>query len=1064
MSNAYLQTPALAGDKLIFVTDDDLWSVSRFGGIARRLTNDEGRSLSPKISTDKTKIAYLANHHGQADLYQIPIQGGMTERITYHGLTNLGEWIDNQRIYVGTNHDSMVGKLTHLKEVNTRSKEMVSLPYGPASCLVKNKKKQVLGRNIGNPARWKRYRGGTAGTLWVDSSGNHQFKQILKKLKTNLANPLWINDRIFFISDHEGIGNIYSCRDNGTNLKRHTNQDEFYVRSFSYDENLIAYQAGGDLFLLDLKSNTSHKIDIEVPSSFNQAKPRIEYAEDFLQDFALSEGAHEILINTRGKLMVQAPWGEAPIFLGREDSRYKFPLFVKDHYLAVELDREQEETLVLFDEEQLKRKVIASKQSWGKIYGVTPSPNGDKVALYNNRCELWIVDIPSGRHQLVEQNKFHFFQKVSWSPCGHYLAFESGIDARRMAIKLYNLNSKKSTIVIPPINRDSSPEFSPCGKYLYFIGIREFHPLHNETHFEYAFPFATRPYAICLAKDTPSPLEQFHNYGDDDDENENAKDKKGKKKKITHIDWDGLSNRIVPLPVELGGYTELFAAKDKLLFTKHKNQGISPYSSHRDDSTYASLYCYCFKENKKELYQPKVLAASSSHDFRFLMIFSDDRLRIISTENKPTDGESNSKKDGWIDLERSKFRLDPKKEWAEMYREAWILQREHFWTKDMSKVDWQQVYRRYLPILEKVHTRAEFSDLMWEMQGELGTSHCYEMGGDYHRRPPAHQNGYFAASFKTNSRTKKLEITSMAKGNSWIKSERSPLLDPEISLQIGDQIIGINGIEVSTVFELERECEGKAGQKINLEVKRKGAKDNEFLPVVLLNSNADILYRDWVNANRDYVHKKSKGKLGYIHIPDMYIKGYSEFCRQFVSESQYQGLVVDVRFNGGGHISQHILKMLSQKTLGFDQTRYFGNEAYPMYSVNGPMVCLTNELAGSDGDIFSHCFKLMKLGKLIGKRTWGGVVGIWPRITLNDGSMTSQPEFSFWFKDVGWQVENYGTDPDIEVEILPQDWMKNKDTQLDKAIEVCLKDAKRTPPLVPDLNKRPSLKLPKLPK
>jgi tricorn protease len=1070
MNHAYLQTPSLAGDTLIFMTDDDLWSVSRFGGMARRLTTDEGRPLRPCVSPDKSHIAYLANNHGQYDLYIIPLQGGVAKRITYHGVSKISGWKDNQTIIISSDQHSFTYRVGFLKEVNIHTGNIKDINLGPASCLYKNGKKQLLGRNIGDPARWKRYRGGTAGTLWVDLQGNNNFSQILTKLKTNLANPMWIDDRIYFISDHEGIGNIYSCNEKGHGLKRHTHQDEFYVRSFTYDQGILVYQVAGDLYQLELKSKAESKIEINVVSSFAQSKERFEYADDFLQDFDISNAADEIIISSRGKLLLQAPWGEAPFHLGDLDKRYKHPTFVKDHILAVELDDQHEETLVIFDEDELTKKTLAKKHSWGKIYQVAPSPEGNKVVIITNRGEIWLVDIPSGKVKLVEKSKHHFSFSVNWSPCSEYITFDSILDNRKTAVKVYELSTAKSKVLITPINKDSSPVFSPCGRYLFFIGIREFHPMHLETHFEYCFQGATRPYVVNLTADTPTPMDLFLNFSDDeDDEDEKTehkeKSKKKKKKEKTKINWQGIEHRITPIPVELGGYVDLYSAKDRIFFLHRELEGNNPYGSHwSDDHSGYDLYSFCFKENKKELFQSKVSDLVESRDKKFFLVTSDDRLRIIHTDSKPSDGEGNNKKDGWIDFDRTKFRHDPKAEWRQMYKEAWILQREQFWSPDMSKIDWEKVYLRYLPLLEKVNTRYELSDLLWEMQGELGTSHAYEIGGDYHRRPPGHYTGFFAARFKANPKSKNLEIVEMAKGSSWIDQERSPLLAPEVGLKPGDQILGVNGIKVQTQLELERECEGKADQKINLEVKRKGKKDSEFVLVKLLSDFSNTRYRDWVEKNKEYVHKKSNGKLGYVHIPDMHLKGYSEFYRHFISECQYEGLVVDVRYNGGGHISQHILKIIAQKTLGFDQTRYSGIEPYPLYSINGPLVCITNEHAGSDGDIFSHSFKLMKLGKLIGKRTWGGVIGIWPKVGLNDGTITTQPEYSFWFKDVGWKVENYGAEPDIEVEILPQDWRKNKDPQMDKAIEVALKELKQRPSLKAKFEKKPNLKLPKLPR
>ncbi|MCO4755055.1 MAG: PDZ domain-containing protein, partial [Bacteriovoracaceae bacterium] len=385
----------------------------------------------------------------------------------------------------------------------------------------------------------------------------------------------------------------------------------------------------------------------------------------------------------------------------------------------------------------------------------------------------------------------------------------------------------------------------------------------------------------------------------------------------------------------------------------------------------------------------------------------------------------------------------------------------------MSKINWQQVYKRYLPLLDKVHTRFELSDLMWEMQGELGTSHAYEGMGDYHREMYPSRNGYLGGKFKWIEKEKAFEVQEIHSGDSWIPGADSPLNAPSVGLKKKDLIYGVDGQKFKNANSLDEALIGKAGAKVNLAIARKktkkGYEDQEFVVVSTLVDEHMMLYRQWVDKNKEYVHKKSGGKLGYIHVPNMGPWGFSEFYRNFLTEVNHEGLVIDIRYNGGGHVSQHLLKILAQKKVGFDTTRYFGVEPYPMYAP-GALVCLTNEHAGSDGDIFPHSFKLMKLGKLVGKRTWGGVIGIWPRVGLNDGAYTTQPEFSFWFKDVGFGVENFGTKPDIEIDNTPKDFADGKDAQLDKAIQVGLQDVRKNPDLKPNFKDYPDLKLPKLPK
>jgi tricorn protease len=348
---------------------------------------------------------------------------------------------------------------------------------------------------------------------------------------------------------------------------------------------------------------------------------------------------------------------------------------------------------------------------------------------------------------------------------------------------------------------------------------------------------------------------------------------------------------------------------------------------------------------------------------------------------------------------------------------------------------------------------------MWEMQGELGTSHCYEFGGEY-RPAPAYRIGHLGIDHKFNTKKKAYEITKIVKGDHWVDKNRSPLMNPGLEVTAGWFVTSVNGQALTPDFSPEKAMVNLAGQEVQIGVMNPTGKIKKNITVKTMINDLDARYRDWVEGNREYVHSQSKGKLGYLHIPNMGTEGLREFHRYFLAEVDYDGLVVDVRNNGGGSVSGLLLQKLARKRIGYDLTRWWGANSYPADAPMGTMVCLTDEFAGSDGDIFSHSWKLMKLGKLIGKRTWGGVIGIWPRNTLVDGTLTSQPEFSFWFKDVGWGVENYGTDPDIEVEIMPSDYEKGIDPQLDMGIKVAMEELKANPPLRPDFGNKPQLPLP----
>lgn len=1088
-NNAYLKEPSLHSGQVCFVTDDDLWKVGLDSDVAIRLTSEKGTSNSPHYSPDGSQIAYTTNVSGQRDLYIIPSSGGISQRVTFYGDVSISGWKNSHTLIFQSAHGTFSQRERVLFELDIKTKTSTALNLGHASTLKAGPGKlSLLGRNLGDPARWKRYRGGTAGTLWVDKTGTNNFKQVLTNLKTNLSNPVWVSKRIFFISDHQGIGNIYSCDENGKGIKRHTDQSEYYVRSFSMDDQQIVYSCGADLWITSLKKGNGEKLCFHVPSSFDQSMPRFVSPVEDLHDYVLAQDAEELTCCVRGQLFSMPPWSGAPMRIGDKSTRYKRPSYLYDdkkdelHLLAVGMEPEGEEELFLFDMDTLKKKKLGGKTDWGKIYQTVASPDGKSIAVSNNRCELYIVSV-AGKALKIDRNKNFHFSGLNWSPDGSFLAYEYKIENEKTGIKVYDTKTKKSRMLITPISYDGSPHFDPTGEYLYFIGNREFHPVYNETHFDLGFPFASRIYALVLKKDGISPLELHLDFEAEDSAPEEEEENKEETKKLTkkvkdkikkekeeeeklkvEIDFDGIENRIISMPVPLGGYRHVTVVKDKIYWLKEPIKGIDPAG---ESGGGHELGGYDFKVRKSFNIDTSVWTMRASRCKKYLMYDEGDDLRIIKTDQRPTEDDGYNRKDGFIDLKRIRAKIDPTSEWKQMYKEAWVLQREHFWTANMSKIDWKKVYTRYASLLKKVHTRAEFSDLMWEMQGELGTSHAYEYMGDYHRETYHARSGFLGGNFRWIQKEKAFEVTKVYSGDSWIPGADSPLNASSVGIKKGDLIFAIDGQSFSDATSLDEALVGKAGLKINLTLARKkvksGHEDQEFIVVTTLFDEHALLYRQWVDSNKAYVHKKSKGKLGYIHIPNMGPWGYSEFYRNFLTEVNKEGLIIDIRYNGGGHISQHLLKVLAQKKVGFDTTRYFGTEPYPSYAP-GSLVCLTNEHAGSDGDIFPHAFKLMKLGKLVGKRTWGGVIGIWPRLGLNDGTCVTQPEFSFWFKDVGFGVENFGTKPHIEIDNTPKDFTKGIDAQLDKSIEVALKEVKANPDLKPDFKNYPNLSLPKFPK
>ncbi len=1093
--NGYYLHPTLHGDTIVFVCEDDLWCVSTDGGSARRLTAHSGTALFPRFSPDGSRIAFSAKEEGPLEVYIMEAQGGPPSRLTWlGGATCPAGWApDGRSLFLSTDHQSAMRGELRLYSVPVEGGHPRPLELGPARLLSiePGGKGRVLSRGQFDPARWKRYRGGTAGALWIDRAGDGRFRPLIR-LDGNLANPMWLNGRIFFLSDHEGHGNIYSCTPTGRGLLRHTHHEGFYARHPSAHDGRIVYHAGADLYLLDTKTNESRKIEVRLASPRAQRARKFVPAARHLEGFELHPKGHSIATVNRGGLFSMGLWEGAPARHGEKSSaRYRLGVWLADgKRIAAVTDEGGEESLIIFPvgepgKPRSKQRIKRIKgEDLGRPLEMVPAPaGGDWLALSNHRHEVHLVNLGTGKSKLVERSKHAPVHGLVWSPDGRWLAYGFSDSNRTSSIHLYRVSTGKVTPVTRSEFSDGQPSFDPSGRYLYFLSARVYDPVYDSIFFDLGFPKGMKPYLIPLKKDTPSPFEPGMRRprapgasATDDSSKEDAakKVKKGKKAdepEPVEIDLDGIEDRVIGFPVAEGLYKQILGAPDRVLFTSVQPEGSLGMSwTSTEPEAKALLQAYILDERKTETVAEGVSTISLSADAKVLGIRCGNRIRVVPASFK-SDGQAPKdepgRESGWIDMGRIRLEVIPEREWRQMFREAWRLQRDHFWNAEMSGVDWQEVHDRYLTLLDRVTARSEFSDLMWEMQGELGTSHCYELGGDYRPVSNWHQ-GFLGADLEQDAKTGSWRVGRVPVGDSWSTEAASPLSAPGVNVVAGDEILEVDGRPVGKDVSPHQLLLNSAGRDIELTVRSKGKGSRPAAPrtviIKTLVQEKSLRYRDWVESNRAWVHRRSRGRVGYVHIPDMGPHGYSEFHRYFLQEVNYPGLIIDVRYNGGGHVSQLILSKLMRKRIGYDLNRWGTPFSYPLDAPMGPMVALTNEYAGSDGDIFSHSFKVFGLGPLIGTRTWGGVIGIWPRHSLVDGTITTQPEFASWFADVEYAVENYGTDPDIEVLFRPQDYASGKDPQLERGLSEIEKLIRKIRPRIPSMKKGPSRRPPKLPR
>jgi tricorn protease len=1107
--DGYYRYPTVHDDAVVFVSEDDLWEVPLEGGRVRRLTSVKGEASHPSFSPDGSKIAFTATEEGTPEVFVMKADGSPPEQLTFNGTQSsvVGWMPDGERIVFRSNYREVFPKRTVLYTVPAEGGEVERLPLGQAQWISHESdgEGRVLGRHTDDLARWKRYRGGRAGTIWLDPEGDGDWEQLFDDQDAGLVRPLWVGDRIYLTTDAEGYGNLYSCRPDGSDLERHTDYTGFYTRFARTDGSTIVYTRGGDLHRFDVDAAESHPIDVDYGSSRTQLSRKFVDAQRYLDDYALHPAGHSMAVTTRGKLFNFGLWEGAVRQNGRERGvRYRLPRYLDDERLLTISDepgdRECFEIHPTSGEEAPERLELDGDgdvfEEVGRPIELELSPNGEEAVFSNHRQELIHLNLETEEVSVLDHSPHRRISGLDWSPDGEYVAYGYYNSWSTSEIRLVEVENGETRAVTTGEYRDVAPVFDPQGRYLYFLSCRMFNPVYDQVFFELSFPHTMKPCVVTLREDEPSPFfeeprplegtgggpkegaevdeedeaEDVEADGEADADNgESEDDEEEDEPEPLDIDFEGIERRIETFPVEEAEYVGLEATENHVFWTVHSVEGSLGSDWSDTDDDHGTLQRFSLDGGDASPFAHNVSSFRLGPDGRTMIYESGGRLRVVNATarkgpaQRQDGGQEPSRETGWIDLGRIRVSVDPRREWEQMLREAWRLMRDHFWRENMSGVEWEHIWDRYSERLERVSTRHEFSDLIWTMHGELGTSHAYEMGGDYPDKPRYHP-GFLGADVTWDEEVEwewngdegsgGYRLEHVVRGETWEQGASSPLDRPGLDVEEGDVVVAVNGRELDGGASLQKSLVHRAGEAVEVSI-ADAEGEVETHTVELLRSEFSARYREWVRQNRERVHEASDGELGYVHIPDMGPRGFSEFHRSFLAERDRTGLVVDVRYNGGGHVSQLILEKLAREQIGYDLQRWGQPKPYPSGAMRGPLVGLTNEYAGSDGDIFSHAFKLMGLGPLMGKRTWGGIIGIWPRHQLVDGSIVTQPEFASWFEDVGFGLENYGTEPDIVVDDPPGTMEGDADPQLDAAIDKALELLEIQQPEQPDFGPYP---------
>ncbi len=1075
---AYFRYPDLHGNRIVFSAESDLWITTDTGGPSRRLTTHPGTEYFAHFSPDGTKIAFTGEYDGNRDVFVIPVEGGEPVRLTWNPAPDevIGWTPDGKRILFRSNGREPHGDW-ELYSIPAEGGDAEKLPLGWA-CRISIDPQTgtwAFNRKSWETATWKRYRGGTAPDIWVGHPDRADFRRVTDFDGIN-AFPMWHGGRIYFLSDEGGTGNIWSMRPDGSDRKRHTNFKDWDARwpSMSPDGRIV-FTVGADIHVFNSADDSVRKIDVDLASDRVLTRVRYPDPDRTLTWLDLSPDGSRLALVTRGEIYsVPAKEGVTLPVSGGSGARESWGSFDPDgKKLVYVTDATHEEEIRVVDawgRGAPKTIVPAAESGWH--FPPVFSPDGKWIAYADQTQTLYVVPAEGGQPKVVDHGSQSEIREYVFSPDGRWIAYSKNRPNEYSSIFLYDTKDGKVHEVTGPTTNDASPAWDPDGRYLYFLSDRATNPILGNRDFDNIEAKSTKLYAVLLRKDVKHPFQALEGMppaeekkeagkeGDKEkgkeaeskggkDKEEKGKEAKSEEKKPpkpVEIDFDGLPARVVEFPVPVGRYAGLAATSKQVFYLSLPLKGFAEVPGLFEEAPPdATLMAFDFEKKEASPFLDGVsgFVVARAAD-KLAVMKKRGEIYVVGTAAPPGPELAKSK----VSLDGVVIDLDPREEWAQIYYEGWRLMRDFYWDPGMGHVDWKAVRDRYATLLPRLATREDLRDLMGEVIGELNNSHTYVFGGDSGVQVPHVAVGLLGADLVREGDA--YRVAKIYRGDP-ADGAASPLDEPGSTVGVGEYILEVNHHPFPKGLPYEASMEGLAGKRVVLTVNGKpskeGARDVVITP---LPSEGEARYVDWVRANREYVAAKTGGKIGYVHIPDMWKDGLIRFNTWFYPQLDREGMVVDARWNGGGSVSQMIVERLRRRIVSFDRARGGGITKYPAAVLNGPFVVMTNEFAGSDGDIFPMAVQLEKLAPVIGMRSWGGVVGIRLDKLLVDGGLLTEPEFAWWDPKQGWSLENRGVVPDIEIQNLPQDLARGVDAQLDRSIDEVMKLHEAHPPVKPE--------------
>jgi len=1063
-----LRFPTVYGNKIIFSYAGDLYTVPATGGIARKLTNDVGYEMFSHFSPDGKTVAFTAQYDGNTEVYSMPAEGGIPNRLTITSTLERDDISDRMgpnNIVMGWTPDGkniiyrsrkqtfndFIGQLFLVPASGGMSKEL-PLPSG-GFCSYSADGKQIAYNRVFREFRtWKYYKGGMADDIWIHDFNTKTTRNITNTNSQDIL-PMWFGDEIYFCSDRDRTMNLFCYNLKTEQTRKITNYTEYDIKFPSAGDNRIIYENGGFIYIFDIKTQLTSKVSIQIADDQNTSRDQLKDASKFLGSVNPSPEGNRIVVTGRGDIYsVPVKEGITRNLTASSNAHDREAVWSPNgKWIAYLSDASGEYEIYIVKQDGSEPPIQITSGADTYKFTIRWSPDSKKILWNDKMLRLQYVDTETKKIMLVDKSKIWEFGDFEWSPDSRWITYSKPLENGMQQIMLYNTQDESKYEITDQWFSSGQPTFSSNGKYLIFTSDRTFDPTYSNVEWNFSYENMTKLYMITLEKTTPSPFAPSNDEVKTEQTSEPKEkkpskpesDKKTETKtdietKIVKIDLEGIQQRIIELPVEPGNYRNIWALDDKIYynFSNEKGRWVKMFDL----------------KQKKENELGNDLSFDITSDGKKMLVRQRNRFSLIDLPSSKISTEKS------IDLSDIKVWVNNKQEWKQIYDEAWRQMRDFFYVSNMHGVDWKAMHDKYAVMLSYVNNRNDLTYLIGEMIAELSVGHAYINGGE--RKPVEKINLGLLGARLSKDTSGYYRIDSLLQGANWSQDLYSPLTQIGIGAAKGEYITSVNGKSTKSMTDIYASLINKAGKNVELTLNALPTEGGRKVLVVPINDESHLYYYTWVQNNIKKVDKATNGQVGYIHIPDMSAEGLNEFVKYFYPQLAKKALIIDDRGNGGGNVSPMIIERLSREISRSNTARnveLIGRT--PTKMMLGPKVLLINNYSASDGDLFPYGFKKHKLGKVIGKRSWGGVVGIRGSLPFVDGADLRKPEFaSYSAEESKWIIEGIGVEPDIDIDNDPSREYEGTDDQLNKAIEVILEELKtykeQPPvPLAPDKSK-----------